>query len=62
MTAGRKPKRKADRKDELLSAQVGMDMKRELEELAIQRDVPASQLVREAIRRYLEQQKGAVAA
>jgi hypothetical protein len=55
----RTPKPRTERKDELIAAQVEAVMKRDLEEIAQSRDVPVAQIVREALKRYLDQAKRA---
>jgi len=58
----RTPKPRTERKGELLGVQVDMAMKKDFEDIAKVRDVPISQVVREALRQYLERQKASVAA
>jgi hypothetical protein len=50
----RTAKPKTQRKDLLIGVQVETGMKQRLEEIARDRDVPLSQLVREALKQYLE--------
>jgi len=49
----RTPKPKTERKDLLLGVQVETGMKQRLEEMARERDIPVSQIVREALRQYI---------
>ena len=47
-------KSRTERKGELIGIQVDAAMKRKLEDVARERDVPMSQLVRQALKQYLE--------
>ena len=55
----RKPKAVTKRKGELLGVQVDAPMKRNLEDLARTRDIPVAQIVREAVKQYLDREQAA---
>jgi predicted transcriptional regulator len=58
----RPPKSKTERKGEMLAAQVDSAMKKDLEDIARERDWPVSLVIREALRQYLDRQKTQVTA
>lgn len=50
---GRNPKSKGQRKGSFATFRMDAAMNQQLEELAVKRDVPKTQLIREAVKEYL---------